>query len=45
MSATIGLADANGHVRSFGNGDWRQAASNIEGELDSYFKERASVSH
>jgi hypothetical protein len=44
MPAASGSAAANGHVRLF-SGDWRQAANNIEDELDLYFKERASVSH
>jgi hypothetical protein len=40
-----GLGGANGQARPFSRGDWRQAASNIENELDSFFKERAAVSH
>lgn len=40
-----GVAGANGYGRPFSRGDWRQAASNIEDELDSFFKERAAVSH
>jgi hypothetical protein len=35
-----GVAGANGHVGPFSRGDWRQAASNIEDEVDSLFIER-----
>jgi hypothetical protein len=36
------LAAANDRPPMFGRGDWRTAASNIEDELDIYFKERAA---
>ena len=49
---TAGLEDANpaakpaaavkGHPRPFSRGDWRQAASNIEDELDIYFQDKAA---
>jgi len=40
-----GVAGANGNVRPFSRGDWRQAASNIEDELDSFCsRERVAVS-
>jgi hypothetical protein len=45
LSAANGVAAANGSHRPFSRGDWRQAASNIEDELDSFFKERAAASH
>ncbi len=35
------IAAANGSLSPF-RGDWRQAASNIEDELGSFFKERAA---
>lgn len=36
------LAAANDRPPMFGRGDWRTAASNIEDELDIYFKDRAA---
>lgn len=45
LGAANGVAGANGSQRPFSRGDWRQAASNIEDELDSFFKERAAASH
>jgi hypothetical protein len=45
IPTTNGVAGANGNVRPFSRGDWRQAASNIEDELDSLLKERVAVSH
>ena len=36
------LAAANDRPPMFGRGDWRKAASNIEDELDVYFKDRAA---
>ena len=36
------IAAANGNQNPFTRGDWRQAASNIEDELDSFFKDRAA---
>jgi hypothetical protein len=36
------LAAANDRPPMFGRGDWRKAASNIEDELDHYFKERTA---
>jgi hypothetical protein len=30
-------------MRPFIRGDWRQAASNIEDELDTFFKDRAAT--
>ena len=36
------IAAANGNQNPFTRGDWRQAASNIEDELDIYFKERTA---
>jgi hypothetical protein len=44
IPAADGVATANGHLTPFRR-DWRQAANNIGDELDSYFKERAVVSH
>ena len=49
-SAPVGYADpapktlaaANDRPPMFGRGDWRKAASNIEDELDVYFKDRAA---
>ncbi|KAB2915830.1 MAG: hypothetical protein F9K29_12485 [Hyphomicrobiaceae bacterium] len=35
------LAPANANEPSFGAGDWRQAASNIEDELDLFCRKRA----
>jgi hypothetical protein len=37
ITTADGVAGANGNVRPFSRGDWRQAASNIEDELDSLF--------
>jgi uncharacterized protein (DUF885 family) len=37
------IAAANGNMRPFIRGDWRQAASNIEDELDTFFKDRAAT--
>jgi len=37
------LAAANDRPPMFGRGDWRTAASNIEDELDIYFKDRAAT--
>lgn len=36
------IAAANGNRNPFTRGDWRQAANNIEDELDSFFKDRAA---
>jgi hypothetical protein len=36
------IAAANGNERVFNGGDWRQAATNIGDELETYFRERAS---
>jgi hypothetical protein len=36
------LAAANDRPPMFARGDWRQAANNIEDELDLYFKDRAA---
>jgi hypothetical protein len=36
------IAAANGNQNPFTRGDWRQAASNIEDELDSFFKDRVA---
>ena len=36
------MAAANGNPRPFSRGDWRQAANNIEDELDIYFQDRAA---
>jgi hypothetical protein len=36
------LAAANDRPPMFGRGDWRKAASNIEDELDVYFKDRTA---
>jgi hypothetical protein len=36
------IAAANGNRNPFSRGDWRQAASNIEDELDIYFQDRAT---
>jgi len=36
------IAHANGNLPAFGGADWRQAASNIEDELDLFCKARAS---
>jgi hypothetical protein len=44
-AAANGVAATNGQMRPFTRGDWRQAASNIEDELDSFFKDRAAASH
>ena len=35
-------AAINGHARPFSRGDWRQAANNIEDELDIYFQDRVA---
>jgi hypothetical protein len=40
-----GVPAANGLLRPFSRGDWRQATSNIEDELDNFFKDRAAASH
>jgi len=41
-----GVPAANGALRPFSRGDWRQATSNIEDELDNFFKDRgAAASH
>jgi len=36
------VAAVNGNQRPFSRGDWRQAANNIEDELDIYFQDRAA---
>ena len=36
-------ANGNQHALPFSRGDWRQAASNIEDELDIYFQDRAAA--
>jgi hypothetical protein len=36
------VAAVNGSQRPFSRGDWRQAANNIEDELDIYFQDRAA---
>jgi hypothetical protein len=38
------IAAANGNQNPFTRGDWRQAASNIEDELDIYFTKDRAVS-
>jgi hypothetical protein len=40
IHATRHIAAANGNQRPFQRGDWRQAANNIEDELDIYFQDR-----
>jgi len=36
------IAAVNGNRNPFSRGDWRQAANNIEDELDIYFQDRAA---
>jgi hypothetical protein len=36
------IAAVNGNLNPFNRGDWRQAANNIEDELDIYFQDRAA---
>jgi hypothetical protein len=38
------IAAANGNQLPFNRGDWRQAANNIEDELDIYFQDRVVAS-
>ena len=39
------LDSANGHETLLQCGDWRQAVSNIQDELDGHFKDRATALH
>ena len=45
IPAVDGLDAANGHETFLQCGDWRQAVSNIQDELDGHFKDRATALH
>jgi hypothetical protein len=45
IPAVDGLDATKGHETVLHRGDWRQAVSNIQDELDRYFKDRATAMH